>query len=178
MGRWQPFPRERKRFSVTLKSSHPVGAWVGVRLCEVHPRSLRPDLPPGRVRLVDAEKDTQELRTRSVLWRLFSSLLRSAAPRSAMRLQDGIMFVSRTGSRLIRHRDVRGLSLRRGLLGRRLVVHTAEAMHILRGLRAGAREGGGAPESGTGLWQVRLSWSAAERSAAASEPDGAQQAQA
>ena len=47
------------------------------------------------------------------------------------------MFVSRKGSRLIRHRDVRGISLRRGLLGRRLAVHTAEAVQTLRGLRAG-----------------------------------------
>ncbi|MBW2724248.1 MAG: hypothetical protein JRE71_07665, partial [Deltaproteobacteria bacterium] len=47
------------------------------------------------------------------------------------------MFVSWKDSRLIRHRDIRGLSLRRGLLGRRLVVHTAEAVQTLRGLRAG-----------------------------------------
>ncbi len=86
--------------------------------------------------MVDAQRDTQELRTSSVLWRLFSSHLRRAAPQSAMRLQDGIMFVSRKGSRLIRYRDVRGISLRRGLLGRRLAVHTAEAVQTLRGLRA------------------------------------------
>ena len=87
--------------------------------------------------MVDAQRDTPELRTSSVLWRLFSSHLKRAAPQSAMRLQDGIKFVSRKGSRLIRYRDVRGISLRRGLLGSRLAVHTAEAVQTLRGLRAG-----------------------------------------
>ena len=46
------------------------------------------------------------------------------------------MLVSWKDSRLITYRDIRGLSLRRGLLGRRLVVHTAEAVHTLRGLKA------------------------------------------
>lgn len=90
--------------------------------------------------MVDAQRDTQELRTSSVVWRVFSSVLRPAPLQSAMRLPDGILFVSRKGSHLVRHRDVRGLSLRRGLLGRRLVVQTAEAVQTLRGLQAGAAQ--------------------------------------
>jgi DNA helicase-4 len=90
--------------------------------------------------VVDAQRDTQELRTSSVVWRLFSSFLRTAAPQTAMRLPDGILFVSRKSSRLVRYRDVRRLSLRRGLLGRRLVIESTEAVQTLRGLRAGAAQ--------------------------------------
>lgn len=86
--------------------------------------------------MIEAESDTQDLVPRSARWRFFSVLVRRNALRSASRTQDGILLVSRKASRLIPYRDIRDLSLRRGLLGRRLVVRTAETAQTLSGLTA------------------------------------------
>jgi DNA helicase-4 len=91
--------------------------------------------------VVEAAREEFGLRTRSVLWRLVSSLLRRGAPQSAHRIDGGIMLVSRKGSREIRHEDVLDLGVRRGLLGRRLVVLTSDGAQTLRGLRAGDARG-------------------------------------
>ncbi len=86
--------------------------------------------------MIEAETDRENLVPSSARWRFFSFLLRWIGLRSASRAQDGIVLVSRKASRVIPYRDVRDISLRRGLLGRRLVVRTADAVQTLRGLKA------------------------------------------
>jgi hypothetical protein len=61
--------------------------------------------------VVEAAREEFELRTRSVLWRLVSSLLRRRAPQSARRLDGGIMLVSRKGSREIEESSYTSVSL-------------------------------------------------------------------
>jgi len=85
--------------------------------------------------VADLDTPPHELTTSSTLWGLLARLGLSAAPYRAMQLQNGVQLVSRRGSHVVGYREFRALSLRRGLLGKRLVVRTGGFTHSLKGLR-------------------------------------------
>lgn len=72
---------------------------------------------------------------------MLSFLFRRGAPLSVVGADDGVVLGFRKDVRAVSHEDVLELSMRWGLLGRRLIVRTSDGTEVLRGLRGAEARG-------------------------------------
>ena len=83
----------------------------------------------------EAPEDEFDLVPRTVRWRLLSGLFRRTVLRRASGDSDGILLESRAARTRISYREALEISQERGLLGRRVVIRTAESLYKLGGLK-------------------------------------------